>query len=93
MNNIPDNPARVAPPESPKTFSNIKKLRSEFLDLYVDDDDMDSSFCEALETHIVESGLLHVWIRMLYTREHDLVDLHIKEVVEDYIKLYIEVNE
>ena len=44
MNNIPDNPARVAPPESPKTFSNIKKLRSEFLDLYVDDDDMDSSF-------------------------------------------------
>ena len=92
MNNIPDNPARVAPPKPPKTLSNIKKLRSEFLDLYVDNDDTDSSFHEALETHIVESGLLHVWIRMLYTRNHDVVDLYMKEVVEDYIKLYIEVN-
>ena len=34
MNNIPDNPARVAPPESPKGFS-IDEAKFDFLENYL----------------------------------------------------------
>ena len=86
---INDNPARVAPPESP-VEPDLKKLKHDFLDAYLDTDDTDSAFHEALENHIVESGLIHFWLRKLYTKQRDFVELDMKDVLNDFVSDYIE---
>ena len=48
MNNIQDNPARVAPPEPPLE-PDYKKLRFEFLNNYLESDNIDSDFHVKIE--------------------------------------------
>lgn len=86
---INDNPARVAPPESP-VEADLKKLKYDFLDVYLDSDKTDSAFHEALEDHIFENGLIHVWLRKLYTKQRDDVELDMQDVLSDFVSDYIE---
>ena len=86
---INDNPARVAPPESP-VEPDLKKLKYDFLDVYLDTDNTDSAFHEALEDHIFESGLIHVWLRKLYTKQRDEVELDMQDLLNDFVSDYIE---
>ena len=90
---INDNPARVASPESP-VEPDLKKLRYDFLDAYLDTyldtDNTDSAFHEALEDHILERGLIHHWLRKLYTHKADQVQLDMQDVLSDFISDYIE---
>jgi len=86
---INDNPARVAPPEPP-VEQDLKKLKYDFLDVYLDTDKNDSAFHEALEDYIFENGLIHVWLRKLYTREADQVQLDMQDVLNDFVSDYIE---
>jgi hypothetical protein len=89
MNNIPDNPARVAPPESPKGFS-MDKAKRDLIDLYLDSDKYDGSFHDHLETYIVENGLIHHWMRKVFTRESDQVELDMQDVLYSVAVNYIE---
>jgi len=89
MNNIPDNPARVAPPESP-VEPDLKNLKRDFLDAYLDSDNTASSFREALEEHICVSGLIHHWYRKLYSRDRDDVVLDMDELLKSFVSDYIE---
>ena len=89
MNNIPDNPARVASPESP-VEPDLKKLKYDFLDVYLDSDKTDSAFHEALEDHIFENGLIHVWLRKLYTKQRYDVELDMQDVLTDFVADYVE---
>jgi len=84
-----DNPARVAPPEPPVELD-LKKLKYDFLDVYLDSDKTDSAFHEALEDHIFENGLIHVWLRKLYTKQRDEVELDMQDVLSDFVSDYIE---
>ena len=84
-----DNPARVAPPEPPVELD-LKKLKYDFLDVYLDSDKTDSAFHEALEDHIFENGLIHVWLRKLYTKQRDDVELDMQDVLSDFVSDYIE---
>lgn len=86
---INDNPARVATPESP-VEPDLKKLKYDFLDVYLDTDNTDSAFHEALEDHIFESGLIHVWLRKLYTKQRDEVELDMQDLLNDFVSDYIE---
>ena len=90
---INDNPARVATPESP-VEPDLKKLKYDFLDAYLDTyldtDNTDSAFHEALEDHIFENGLIHVWLRKLYTKQRDDVELDMQDVLSNFISDYIE---
>jgi len=89
MNNIPDNPERVAPPESP-VEPDLKSLKRDFLDGYLDSDNTDSSFHEALEEYICVNGLIHHWLRRLYTRDRDDVVLDMDDLLKSFISNYIE---
>lgn len=91
MNNIPDNPARVAPPEPPKGFS-IDEAKFDFLIDYLDSDDISTAFHEVLENAVFERGLLHVWLRKLYTAKNDEVDLDMKDLLKDVVSDYVEEN-
>ena len=91
MNNIPDNPARVAPPESPKGFS-IDEAKFDFLERYLDSDDINISFHNALEDVVFENGLLHVWFRKLYTAKRDEVELDMRDLLKDVVSDYVEEN-
>jgi len=84
-----DNPARVASPESPVELD-LKKLKYDFLDVYLVTDNTDSAFHEALEDHIFERGLIHVWLRKLYTKQRDDVELDMQDVLNDFVSDYIE---
>lgn len=84
-----DNPARVATPEPPLELD-LKKLKYDFLDVYLDSDKTDSAFHEALEDHIFENGLIHVWLRKLYTKQRDDVELDMQDVLSDFVSDYIE---
>ena len=84
-----DNPARVAPPEPPVELD-LKKLKYDFLDVYLDSDKTDSAFHEALEDHIFENGLIHVWLRKLYTKQRDDVELDMQDLLSDFVSDYIE---
>jgi len=84
-----DNPARVASPESP-VEPDLKKLKCDFLDVYLVTDNTDSAFHEALEDHIFENGLIHVWLRKLYTHKADQVQLDMQDVLSDFVSDYIE---
>lgn len=89
MNNIPDNPARVASPESPKGFS-MDKAKRDLLDLYLDSDNYIGSFHDHLETYIVETGLIHYWMRKVFTRESDQVEIDMQDVLYAVAANYIE---
>ena len=89
MNNIQDNPARVAPPESPLE-PDYKKLRFEFLNNYLESDNIDSDFHVKIEEHIHNNGLIHVWLRMLHTKRHDEVELDMKELLYFLVFDYLE---
>jgi len=84
-----DNPARVATPEPPVELD-LKKLKYDFLDVYLDSDKTDSAFHEALEDYIFENGLIHHWLRKLYTREADQVQLDMQDVLSEFVSDYIE---
>jgi len=86
---INDNPARVAPPESP-VEPDLKSLKRDFLDVYLDSDNTDSSFHEALEEYICANGLIHHWLRQLYTRDRDDVVLDMDDLLKSFISNYIE---
>ena len=86
---INDNPARVAPPES-TVEPDLKKLKHDFLDVYLDSDNTDSAFHEALEEYICVNGLIHHWLLGLYTRDADVVPLDMQDVLTDFISDYIE---
>tara|TARA_R110002020_G_scaffold49341_5_gene140415 strand:+ start:1905 stop:2195 length:291 start_codon:yes stop_codon:yes gene_type:complete len=86
---INDNPARVATPESP-VEPDLKKLKYDFLDVYLDTDNTDSAFHEALEEYICVNGLIHHWLRQLYTRDRDEVVLDMDDLLKSFISNYIE---
>lgn len=86
---INDNPARVATPESP-VEPDLRKLKYEFLHNYLDTDNTDSAFHEALEDHIFESRLIHHWLRKLYTHKADQVQLDMQDLLTDFVSDYIE---
>jgi len=89
MNNIPDNPARVAPPEPPSNI-NAKEIKYDLLDAYLDSDVDNGAFHEALEEYICVNGLIHHWMRTLYTREADAVPLDMKDLLNSFISDYVE---
>lgn len=91
MNNIPDNPARVAPPEPPKGFS-IDEAKFDFLENYLDSDDTNTAFHEVLEDVVFGNGLLHAWLRKLYTAKGDEVELDMKDLLKDVVSDYVEEN-
>jgi len=89
MNNIPDNPARVAPPE-PSIETDLKSVKYLFLDNYLDNLQDDPAFHEALEEYICINGLIHHWMRTLHTREADAVPLDMKDLIRSFISDYVE---
>ena len=89
MNNIPDNPARVAPPEPPSNI-NAKEIKYDFLNSYLDSDVDNGTFQEALEEYICVNALIHHWMRTLYTREADEVPLDMKDLLNSFISDYLE---
>ncbi len=91
MNNIPDNPARVAPPEPPSNI-NAKEIKYDLLDAYLDSDVDNGAFHEALEEYICVNGLIHHWMRTLHTREADAVPLDMKDLLNSFISDYVEAN-
>jgi hypothetical protein len=91
MNNIPDNPARVAPPEPPKGFS-IDEAKFDFLDNYLDSDDISTPFHAALEDVVFGNGFLHAWLRKLYTVKRDEVELDMRDLLKDVVSDYVEEN-
>ena len=76
MNNIPDNPARVAPPEPPSKI-NL-------------DDIHEGTLHQELEDYIIESGLIHHWLRKMYTREHDEVQLDMQDLLKSFVSDYVD---
>jgi hypothetical protein len=91
MNNIPDDPARVAPPESPKGFS-IDEAKFDFLENYLDSDDSNTPFHHALEDVVFGNDYLHAWFRKLYTAKGDEVELDMKDLLKDVVSDYVEAN-
>ena len=91
MNNIPDNPARVAPPESPKGFS-IDEAKFDFLESYLDSDDSNTPFHQALEDVVFGNDYLHAWFRKLYTVKRDEVELDMRDLLKDVVSDYVEEN-
>ena len=92
MNNIQDNPARVAPPESP-VEPNYKFIASELVDDYLDGDWEESSpcdlFAEALEDKFITDGKVYLFLRMSFTPR--LADLNIEMIdfVNDFALQYV----
>tara|TARA_R110002153_G_scaffold80034_1_gene203837 strand:- start:369 stop:641 length:273 start_codon:yes stop_codon:yes gene_type:complete len=86
---INDNPARVAPPEPPKGFS-MNKAKMDLIDLYLDSDKYAGIFQEHLETYIVENGLIHHWMRKVFTKEADQVEIDMQDVLYSVAVNYIE---
>tara|TARA_R110000782_G_scaffold87984_1_gene170050 strand:+ start:114 stop:386 length:273 start_codon:yes stop_codon:yes gene_type:complete len=86
---INDNPARVAPPESPVEVD-FKKLQFDFLNSYLEADNMDSDFHVKLEEYIYNNGLIHQWMRMLYTKKHDQVELDMQDLLNFLIHDYLQ---
>jgi hypothetical protein len=84
MNNIPDNPARVAPPEPPAKI-NIDAIKYDLLDAYLDPDIHEGTLHQELEDYIIESGLIHHWLRKMYTREHDEVQLDMQDLLKSCV--------
>ena len=95
MNNIQDNPARVAPPEPPKGFS-IDEAKFDLIENYLDSDvdvDVDyGAFHECLETYIVENCLIHYWMRKMYTRNADEVQLDMQDILNSVVSNYVEIT-
>ena len=91
MNNIQDNPARVAPPEPPKGFS-IDEAKFDFLENYLDSDDTNTSFHHALEDVVLGNDLLHAWFRKLYTVKRDEVELDMRDLLKEVVSDYVEDN-
>ena len=89
MNNIPDNPARVAPPEPPAKI-NIDAIKYDLLDAYLDSDINDGTLHQELENYIIESGLIHHWLRKMYTREHDEVQLDMQDLLKSFVSDYVD---
>jgi len=86
---ISDNPARVAPPESPVEVD-FKKLEFDFLNSYLEADNIDSDFHIKLEEHICNTGLIHHWMRMLHTKKHDQVELDMQDLLRFLINDYLQ---
>ena len=91
MNNIPDNPARVAPPESPKGFS-IDEAKFDFLESYLDSDDSNTPFHQVLEDVVFGNDYLHAWFRKLYTVKRDEVELDMRDLLKEVVSDYVEEN-
>ena len=89
MNNIPDNSARVAPPESPRGFS-IDEAKFDLIEAYLDSDVDDGAFHEYLETYIVENCLIHHWMRKMHTRNADEVQLDMQDLLSSIVSNYVE---
>ena len=89
MNNIPDNPARVAPPEPPAKI-NIDAIKYDLLDAYLDPDIHEGTLHQELEGYIIESGLIHHWLRKMYTREHDEVQLDMQDLLKSFVSDYVD---
>tara|TARA_R110002124_G_scaffold226783_1_gene391978 strand:- start:177 stop:455 length:279 start_codon:yes stop_codon:yes gene_type:complete len=89
MNNIQDNPARVAPPEPPAKI-NIDAIKYDLLDAYLDSDINDGTLHQELEDYIIESGLIHHWLRKMYTREHDEVQLDMQDLLKSFVSDYVD---
>ena len=92
MNNIQDNPARVASPESP-VEPNYKFIALELVDDYLDGDWEESSpcdlFAEALEDKFIADGKVYLFLRMSFTPR--LADLNIEMIdfVNDFALQYV----
>lgn len=86
---INDNPARVSPP-TPPVEPDLKKLKFDFLDVYIDTDNTNSAFHEALEEYICVNGLIHHWLRKLYTNHSGEVELDMQDLLKSFISNYIE---
>jgi len=91
MNNIQDNPARVAPKQSFKGFS-IDEAKFDLMEYYLDSDVDGSAFHEYLETYIVENGLIHHWMRKMHTRNADEVQLDMQDFLSLVVSNYVELT-
>jgi hypothetical protein len=89
VNNIPDDPARTASPTPPSKI-NAKEIRFDLIQAYLDSDVDDGAFHEELENYIVENGLIHHWMRQLYTREADQVQLDMQDLLNSVALNYVE---
>tara|TARA_R110000782_G_scaffold265008_1_gene358475 strand:- start:35 stop:325 length:291 start_codon:yes stop_codon:yes gene_type:complete len=92
MNNIQDNPQRVASPESP-TEPNYKEIAFDLVDAYLDGDWEEGSVCdlfaEALEDKFITDGKVYLFLRMSFTPR--LADLNIEMIdfVNDFALQYV----
>ena len=92
MNNIQDNPQRVASPESP-TEPNYKEIAFDLVDAYLDGDWEEGSpcdlFAEALEDKFITDGKVYLFLRMSFTPR--LADLNIEMIdfVNDFALQYV----
>jgi hypothetical protein len=94
MNNIQDNPQRVASPESPLEFSvNPRDTANDLVDAYLDGDWEEGSpcdlFAEALEDKFITDGKVYLFLRMSFTPR--LADLNIEMIdfVNDFALQYV----
>jgi len=92
MNNIQDNPARVAPPESP-VEPNFKFIALELVDDYLDGDWEESSpcdlFAEALENEFFEKGKAHDFMMLAFNPPLDDLNCAMIDFVNDFALQYV----
>ena len=94
MNNIPDNPARVASPESPKGFSlNWKETARDLVEAYSDGSWEESSpcdlFAEALEEEFFNQGKAHHFMMLAFNPPLDDLNCAMIDFVNDFALQYV----
>ena len=92
MNNIPDNPARVASPESP-VEPDHKFIASELIDGYLDGNWEESSpcdlFAEALEEEFFNQGKAHHFMMLAFNPPLDDLNCAMIDFVTDFALQYV----
>ena len=92
MNNIQDNPQRVASPESP-TEPNYKEIAFDLVDAYLDGGWEESSpcdlFAEALEDEFFEKGKAHTFMTLAFTPKLDDLNCAMIDFVNDFALQYV----
>ena len=92
MNNIQDNPARVAQPESP-TEPNYDEIAFDLVDDYLDGDWEESSpcdlFAEALEDEFFEKGKSHVFMILAFNPRKADLNIEMIDFVNHFALQYV----
>jgi len=95
MNNIPDNPARTASPESP-VEPNFKWESRALVNNYLSNPSpirpltkTEAMFEEALENHLVETGMAHAFMRMAFSANRFDLDVEVIDFVNDFALAFV----